>query len=89
MKTKLTLSIEKSVIDAAKEVAKEHGISLSRVIETHLQLLVGRRKEKEVDKETDKESIVEKLRGCVKLDDDRDYREIVAEEMMKKYNRLK
>ena len=34
-------------------------------------------------------SITDKLRGSIKLDDDRDYREIVAEEMMKKYERLK
>jgi hypothetical protein len=33
MKTKLTLSIKKSVIETAKKKAKERGISLSKMIE--------------------------------------------------------
>tara|TARA_R110002072_G_scaffold142163_6_gene287566 strand:- start:404 stop:667 length:264 start_codon:yes stop_codon:yes gene_type:complete len=87
MKAKLTLSIDENIIATAKEVARESGISLSQIIETHLLLMSNRKKKDRMAKK--EPSITDKLRGSIKLDDDRDYREIVAEEMMKKYERLK
>lgn len=38
MKTKLTLRMEKDVIEKIKEVSKEKGISVSKLIENFLKL---------------------------------------------------
>ena len=39
MNAKLTLTIDKSIIDDAKEYAKENGRSLSKLVENYLYLL--------------------------------------------------
>jgi hypothetical protein len=39
MDAKLTLKLDKQVIEQAKKYAKEHGQSLSRMIENYLKLL--------------------------------------------------
>lgn len=44
MKTKLTLSIEKSVIEEAKVLAKENGSSISAMFEEFLEKLIKERK---------------------------------------------
>ena len=45
MNTKLTLTIEKEVIEVAKEYAKEKGQSLSEMVENYFKLItVNRRK---------------------------------------------
>jgi len=40
MSTKLTLSVDKKVIDKAKEYARSNGRSLSNIIEEYLKSLV-------------------------------------------------
>lgn len=45
MNTKLTLTIEKEVIEIAKEYAKEKGLSLSEMVENYFKFVtVNRRK---------------------------------------------
>ena len=45
MNTKLTLTIEKEIIEIAKEYAKEKGQSLSEIVENYFKLItVDRRK---------------------------------------------
>ena len=39
MDTKLTLKLDKSIIESAKEYAREKNISLSKIIENYLQLI--------------------------------------------------
>lgn len=47
MNTKLTLTIEKEVIDIAKEYAKEKGQSLSEMVENYFKFVtVDRKKSK-------------------------------------------
>jgi len=41
MKTKLTLSVEKAIIDQAKRYAQEHNRSLSEIVAKYLEYLTG------------------------------------------------
>lgn len=65
MKTKLTLTIEKEVIEIAKEYAKEEGQNLSELVENYFKLVTHKRlptKEKQLSPR------VKKLRGILKVD---------------------
>ena len=82
MNTKLTLTMEKEVIEIAKEYAKEKGQSLSEMVENYFKFVsVSRRKVKR--KELSPK--VRKLRGIIKTDDNFDYKQILTEELSKKY----
>ena len=82
MNTKLTLTIEKEVIEIAKEYAKEKGQSLSEMVENYFKFVTGKRmkiKEKQLSPN------VRKLRGIIKTDANFDYKQILTEELSKKY----
>jgi len=82
MNTKLTLTIEKEVIEIAKEYAKEKGQSLSEMVENYFKFLTAKRigiNEKQLSPK------VRKLRGIIKTDDNFDYEQILTEELSKKY----
>jgi hypothetical protein len=82
MNTKLTLTIEKEVIEIAKEYAKEKGQSLSEMVENYFKFVAVNRpkiKEKQLS------SKVRKLRGIIKVDNDFDYKQVLTEELSKKY----
>jgi hypothetical protein len=44
MNTKLTLTIEKEVIQIAEEYAKEKGLSLSELVENYFKLITNERR---------------------------------------------
>ena len=82
MNTKLTLTIEKEVIEVAKVYAKEKGQSLSEMVENYFKfvtLSLNKIKEKQLSPN------VRKLRGIIKADDKFDYKQILTEELSKKY----
>lgn len=82
MNTKLTLTIEKEVIEIAKKYAKEKGQSLSEIVENYFKFVAVKRikvNEKELSPK------VRKLRGIIKTNNDLDYKEILTEELSKKY----
>lgn len=82
MNTKLTLTIEKEVIDIAKAYAKDKGQSLSEMVENYFKFVTVKRmkiKEKELSPK------VRKLRGIIKVDRDFDYKRVLTEELSKKY----
>lgn len=82
MNTKLTLTIEKEVIEIAKEYAKEKGQSLSEMVENYFKFVTVNRakiKEKQLSPK------VRKLRGIIKTDSSFDYKQILTEELSKKY----
>lgn len=82
MNTKLTLTIEKEVIEVAKEYAKEKGLSLSEMVENYFKLVtVNRRK---INKEQLSPK-VRKLRGIIKTAESFDYKQTLTEELSKKY----
>jgi metal-responsive CopG/Arc/MetJ family transcriptional regulator len=84
MTTKLTLSLEESVIKEAKSVAKNKGKSLSNLIENYLRSLIQQKE----NRENEISPSIKKLVGCVKpVDDNINYKEVVAEEIFKKYQK--
>ena len=82
MNTKLTLSIEKEVIEAAKEYAKSQGRSLSNVIEEYLKSITKRKSKM---KEHKFNSLIEELSGSVKLPTNKTYDDIKTEALVEKY----
>lgn len=82
MNTKLTLTIEKEVIEIAKEYAKEKGQSLSELVENYFKFVTVKRYE---FKERQLSPRVKKLRGIIKNDENLDYKRILTEELLKKY----
>ncbi|WP_417359444.1 DUF6364 family protein [Galbibacter sp.] len=82
MNTKLTLTIEKEVIKIAKEYAKEKGQSISEMVENYFKFVTVERvkiKEKQLSPK------VRKLRGIIKTDNNFDYKQVLTEELSKKY----
>ncbi|WP_194774629.1 DUF6364 family protein [Pararhodonellum marinum] len=82
MNTKLTLTIEKEIIEIAKKYAKEKGQSLSEMVENYFKFLTADRtkiKEKQLSPK------VRKLRGIIKAEDNVDFNQILTEELLKKY----
>ena len=80
MTTKLTLTIDNSVISIAKKYAKQKGKSLSDIVENYLMSLTS--------KETKEENIsprVLKLMGVIKLPKDFDYKEELTKGLSKKH----
>lgn len=80
MTTKLTLTIDDSVISVAKEYAKEKGKSLSGLVENYLMSLTSKEEKKEAISPK-----VMKLMGVIKLPKDSDYKEELTKALSKKY----
>jgi hypothetical protein len=80
MDTKLTLNVDKNVIEQAKEYAKSHKISLSRLIESYLSSLNAKK-----EKETEITPLVRSLSGVIKLEIDFNYRESYTDFLIEKY----
>ena len=49
MDTKLTLKLDQTVIEQAKNYASDHKQSLSRIIENYLKILVGKKEKQEIE----------------------------------------
>ena len=82
MNTKLTLTLDKEIIDIAKAYAKEKGQSLSEMVENYFKLVtIDRRKIK--PKELSPR--VRRLRGIIKATEKIDYKKTLTEELSKKY----
>lgn len=82
MNTKLTLTIEKEVIEIAKQYAKEKGQSLSEMVENYFKFVTVNRTKIKENQLTPK---VRKLRGIIKTDGNFNYKQILTEELSKKY----
>lgn len=82
MNTKLTLTIEKEIIEIAKEYAKEKGQSLSEMVENYFKYITVNRKKTQEKQLSPK---VRKLRGIIKTDENFDYKKVLTEELSKKY----
>ena len=82
MNTKLTLTLEKEVIEIAKEYAKEKGQSLSELVENYFKLLTRDSKTEEMVELSQK---VKSLKGILKVDQDFDYKKVLEEEIIRKH----
>lgn len=80
METKLTLRLNKRIIDQAKIYAHAHNISLSRMIESYLESLT-----KQKAAVTPISPLVESLSGVIKLDNSFDYKQDYSKFLNEKY----
>ncbi|MES2701323.1 MAG: DUF6364 family protein [Bacteroidota bacterium] len=103
MTTKLTLTLEESVIDQAKKYAAESGKSLSDIVESYLKSLSTKKQAKTKFSPLIEElrgsaplptqeistpsfsSKVSKLKGILPVDENFDYKKMLAEELTKKH----
>jgi len=81
MITKLTLTIEKSVIEKAKKYAKEKERSLSDIIENYLKALTENQKDEDI-KIT---PLVKSLKGSFKAPKDFEYKRELTKSLEAKY----
>ena len=81
MNTKLTLNIDQNVIEKAKFYAKDHSVSLSKLIENYLLSLINRSEEK-----VKISPLVESLTGIVELNEEDDYKKDYIDYLSKKYH---
>ncbi|MAY82517.1 MAG: hypothetical protein CMP59_00110 [Flavobacteriales bacterium] len=84
MDSKLTLKLDKKVIELAKVYAKEHGQSLSRLIENYLKALTKDSDSKEARKFEIAE-LVKSIPLDVDLPENYDYKEEYHKHLEKKY----
>jgi hypothetical protein len=81
MNTKLTLTIEQSLIEKAKKYAKGQGRSLSDIVENYLKVII----KEENTKVIDQTPIASSLRGAFKAPKDFDYKEELSKGLSEKY----
>lgn len=81
MNTKLTLTIEQSVIERAKKYAKSKERSLSDLIENYLKTLVNDSSKDDIELTP----IVKSLKSSFKQPKDFDYKKELVNELSKKY----
>lgn len=81
MNTKLTLTIEQSLIDKAKRYAKSKGRSLSDIVENYLKVII----KEENTKVIDSTPITSSLRGSFKAPKDFDYKKELSKGLSEKY----
>ena len=80
MTTKLTLTIDNTVIEVAKKYAKKNGKSLSSIVENYLKSLTTQK----VESESISPRIL-KLLGTIDLPSDFDYKKSIATGLSKKH----
>lgn len=80
MQAKLTLSLDKEVIEQAKDFSRQRHKSLSKMVENYLRLLTGKeRKEEELT------PIVARLAGILPPDAADNFRQEYTDYLEKKY----
>lgn len=84
MNTKLTLTIEKEILEEAQEYAKDKGQSLSDLVENYFKLLT---KDERKIKPKQLSPRVKRLRGILKAQSNFDYKKTLEEELSKKYEK--
>ena len=82
METKLTLRLDENVIERAKIYARNHKISLSKMIESYLDSVTRQKKEGE---KTSITPLVESLSGVIELPADYDYKKEYRNYLEEKY----
>ena len=80
MNAKLTLNLDQTVIERAKEYAKSNKISLSRLIESYLASLVNKK-----TGDVEITPLVDSLSGVIELDENYNYKTDYVDFLMKKY----
>lgn len=81
MDTKLTLKLNSQIIEQAKAYAKSKNTSLSKLIETYLDLLVDPKTEHEIT------PLVKSLSGVINLPKNFDTKEAYKKHILNKYSK--
>ncbi|MDA3943474.1 MAG: DUF6364 family protein [Bacteroidetes bacterium] len=81
MNTKLTLTIEQSLIEKAKQYAKNEGRSLSDIVENYLKVII----KEEKTRVTVSTPIASSLRGSFKAPKDFEYKKALSKGLSEKY----
>ena len=84
MDTKLTLTIEKDVIDKAKDYAKKKGRSLSDLIENYLKMIIHSKEKEKTDEIT---PLVKLMMGNFKVPENFDDKQALVDGINKKYSK--
>ncbi len=82
METKLTLKLDKEIIQQAKEYALSKKLSLSKIVEAYLQSLA---KEKKVNDDIEISPFVKSLSSGINIHTDLDYKKEYADHLIEKY----
>lgn len=82
MTTKLTLTIEESVIENAKQYARQRGTSLSNMVENYLKVVST----ESVCAEPDLSPIVKSLKGSFRAPENFDYKKELSKSLSGKYS---
>lgn len=85
MNTKLTLTLEKDVIEKAKEYAARQGQSLSSLVENYFKHLTLEQNEHKKNKRKELPESFLKLEGCLKHEGEFDYKVELTKALMEKY----
>jgi len=81
MNTKLTLTIEQSIIEKAKKYANDKGRSLSSIIENYLKIITN----EEVVSNIEITPIVKSLKGSFKAPRNFNYKKDLSKRLSEKY----
>jgi len=84
MDTKLTLKLDKFVIDRAKDYASSHKRSLSRIIESYLRSLINQ-EEPSDSGEIQISSFVKSMTTGVSIPNDLDYKNAYSDHLAEKH----
>ncbi len=80
MKTKLTLRLNKQVIDKAKNYARNHNTSVSKMVESYLELVT-----KQKPLEIGISPLVENLSGVITMNENLDFKKSYSNYLAEKY----
>ena len=81
MNTKLTLTIEQSIIEKAKKYANDKGRSLSSIIENYLKVIT----KEETGSDSELTPIVKSLKGSFKAPRNINYKKELSKRLTEKY----
>ncbi len=81
MEAKLTLKLDKDVIEEARKLSKNMNTSLSRMVEKYFKSLVAQTKEKK----SPYTPLVKELSGIIHLDDNFESKDVCADYLIEKY----
>ncbi len=81
MNTKLTLTIEKAVIDRAKKYARQKDNSLSDIVENYLKVITKEQDNPDIEITP----LIKSLKGSFKAPQDFDYKKELSRGLSEKY----
>lgn len=84
MDNKLTLKLDNQIIERAKVYAQKKNISLSKLVESYLELLTGGNN---ADEEQEITPLVKSISGVMGPDASLDYKAAYKKHLTKKYSR--